>query len=507
MKYLANIIRLADKAICPISLEVMEDPVVIAGTKHVFERAAIEDWWQNHTTNPLNNVELSEKQRVLIPMDDLRSEIALNRDALDEYINSDDYANSHEDLVAQAMQQTEGSASSANNLSDDFDSANASSPSSSSTSSPGPSVSAATIVSIAAIDYDLYSESEEDNAPEKPENEVKRKALTDSQMAQEFADNELADQAALLQQFSHLKVTDNNDAADAVRLSPNMQRKFAYDLNIFSRKEHTILPHGVEFKNIRIEADGQRLQLIDKRRPNYNPHAVNQLVGQLLAPHYDVSAQLHTLQKFISVTPKENRSLSSCDIYTIANVLEKNQLIPSARQLIDSYLQNAEAVDLPNDPAQMQRVRAPGVRQCLGQSIANMFPQAQAQSGLSQDEWLARNMPHIDYNEDNGMTIAIPDRAFAENVAASLLRAGHCIKLIDGHISNRYGEYHSLLHIPTDEGVRDLLQAFGYPAQPMLRNLKDAARRQQNPQQPRRHPSPRARLSAIGNTIRRKMGM
>ena len=59
--------------LCPISLEVMEDPVLTVDA-HVFERAAIAEWFRRgHRTNPLTNEQLHSQ--VLTPDRPLRAAI------------------------------------------------------------------------------------------------------------------------------------------------------------------------------------------------------------------------------------------------------------------------------------------------------------------------------------------------------------------------------------------------------------------------------------------------
>ena len=50
---------LPDAFRCPITQEVMEDPVRTKDGVHVFERAALDEWFRRgHRTNPLTNQEL-----------------------------------------------------------------------------------------------------------------------------------------------------------------------------------------------------------------------------------------------------------------------------------------------------------------------------------------------------------------------------------------------------------------------------------------------------------------
>ena len=58
--------------LCPISHEIMEDPV-LCSDGHTYETANIEEWLRNHNTSPLTNLAL--ETNVLIPNDKLREEI------------------------------------------------------------------------------------------------------------------------------------------------------------------------------------------------------------------------------------------------------------------------------------------------------------------------------------------------------------------------------------------------------------------------------------------------
>lgn len=58
--------------VCPITSEIMEDPVVCADG-HTYERAAIEAWLQSHLTSPTTNLPLSVK--MLFPNHAIRTSI------------------------------------------------------------------------------------------------------------------------------------------------------------------------------------------------------------------------------------------------------------------------------------------------------------------------------------------------------------------------------------------------------------------------------------------------
>ena len=56
--------------VCPITQDVMEDPVVVAQTGNTYERRAIEEWFATSNTDPLTNAELEDA--ILIPNNVLR---------------------------------------------------------------------------------------------------------------------------------------------------------------------------------------------------------------------------------------------------------------------------------------------------------------------------------------------------------------------------------------------------------------------------------------------------
>ncbi len=63
---------------CPITFDLMRDPVLLGNTGHTFERAAISDWLQTHNTDPLTNQRLTDAT--------LTPNFAL-RDAINDYLN------------------------------------------------------------------------------------------------------------------------------------------------------------------------------------------------------------------------------------------------------------------------------------------------------------------------------------------------------------------------------------------------------------------------------------
>jgi len=70
--------QIPDEFLCPITLDVMTDPVVNIKSRHRFERAAILEWLKQHATNPLTTLPLSS--------DDLRRDFKLKRE-IDDFIN------------------------------------------------------------------------------------------------------------------------------------------------------------------------------------------------------------------------------------------------------------------------------------------------------------------------------------------------------------------------------------------------------------------------------------
>ena len=58
--------------ICPIVREMMIDPVLVVETGNTYERESIEEWFQDHATDPLTNVAL--ETRALAPNNLIRSE-------------------------------------------------------------------------------------------------------------------------------------------------------------------------------------------------------------------------------------------------------------------------------------------------------------------------------------------------------------------------------------------------------------------------------------------------
>ena len=50
---------LPSEIVCPITTELMREPV-LAADGHTYERAAIEEWFANHSTSPLTGEELDD---------------------------------------------------------------------------------------------------------------------------------------------------------------------------------------------------------------------------------------------------------------------------------------------------------------------------------------------------------------------------------------------------------------------------------------------------------------
>jgi hypothetical protein len=63
--------------LCPITLHVMSDPVVLGGDRYTYERSAIEAWLQKKATSPMTNLDVHDA--TLTPNVELRAEIAAFR--------------------------------------------------------------------------------------------------------------------------------------------------------------------------------------------------------------------------------------------------------------------------------------------------------------------------------------------------------------------------------------------------------------------------------------------
>ena len=53
-----------DSLVCPISLELMFDPVILVETGQTYDRLTIESWLQKHSTDPITNTQLRSKKIV-----------------------------------------------------------------------------------------------------------------------------------------------------------------------------------------------------------------------------------------------------------------------------------------------------------------------------------------------------------------------------------------------------------------------------------------------------------
>lgn len=109
--------QLKDRYSCPITLHIMNDPVV---TKHgrTYERAAITTWFLNHSTDPITRAELPNMRdsisgielpgrpdTTLCPEDDLRRSIQdflAQHDELQAYIHN-------QELLLERLQAIEDS--------------------------------------------------------------------------------------------------------------------------------------------------------------------------------------------------------------------------------------------------------------------------------------------------------------------------------------------------------------------------------------------------------------
>jgi len=66
---------LPDHFLCPISYDVMKDPVLVVGSGNTYDRKSIECHFGQKHTDPLSNVELRGPDRRLVPNNTLRSQI------------------------------------------------------------------------------------------------------------------------------------------------------------------------------------------------------------------------------------------------------------------------------------------------------------------------------------------------------------------------------------------------------------------------------------------------
>lgn len=57
-----------DEVQCPISLQLFEDPVMLAGDENIYSRSAITAWLARNNTSPLHNTEMDTQDKLrLIP--------------------------------------------------------------------------------------------------------------------------------------------------------------------------------------------------------------------------------------------------------------------------------------------------------------------------------------------------------------------------------------------------------------------------------------------------------
>ena len=70
-----HIQEIKTKSCCPVSHEIMEDPVLCCDG-HTYERTKIEEWLRNHNTSPLINLALETKD--LIPNRPVRDLIRIH---------------------------------------------------------------------------------------------------------------------------------------------------------------------------------------------------------------------------------------------------------------------------------------------------------------------------------------------------------------------------------------------------------------------------------------------
>lgn len=63
-----NLVELEEEFFCPISQEVMKDPVILIQTNQIYERRCIQQWLVKHNTCPMTNVKLSSKEYIPVPL-------------------------------------------------------------------------------------------------------------------------------------------------------------------------------------------------------------------------------------------------------------------------------------------------------------------------------------------------------------------------------------------------------------------------------------------------------
>jgi len=79
---------------CPISHSIMKDPVIVHGSGQTYERSQIEEWFEDHSVDPLTNVKLFNKS--LIPNIALRNTIddfKMRNRPINSWISNIDFSN------------------------------------------------------------------------------------------------------------------------------------------------------------------------------------------------------------------------------------------------------------------------------------------------------------------------------------------------------------------------------------------------------------------------------
>ena len=82
--------------VCPITYEIMDDPVKLGDTNHIFNRRAISHWLRGHNRDPMTNLPLAN--RSLVSHVELKSQIdsyvlSLSGDNSDSNSNGDSDGN------------------------------------------------------------------------------------------------------------------------------------------------------------------------------------------------------------------------------------------------------------------------------------------------------------------------------------------------------------------------------------------------------------------------------
>lgn len=61
---------------CPITQEVMEDPVICVGDGHTYERQSIEEWFRTSSKSPSTGRSLGSNEKILVPNHSVRQAIS-----------------------------------------------------------------------------------------------------------------------------------------------------------------------------------------------------------------------------------------------------------------------------------------------------------------------------------------------------------------------------------------------------------------------------------------------